>query len=159
MTLPVELRAINGGLNVIALRGFIAAGKQKDYFTAGLREVNPISGTVVDTQFRNALTNRFAITEIAAFDTLQPYYDTCLRIAIAQTVEPSPVFGCCADCIHGYCSSKATYVKWVNFVSFIPPFETHAMARVVRINRLLKSEITENEKQCRLGRAKRSPTR
>jgi len=59
-------------LTDIAALGALLAAYEQDYnHSSFMTEINPITGTMMDSQLVNSLTNRAVISEIPIFDPVQ----------------------------------------------------------------------------------------
>ena len=50
---------------------FVSTKQQQDNFRTIFGEINPVSRAKIDFELSNALTNRFTISEISLFQTVQ----------------------------------------------------------------------------------------
>src|SRR5437016_2727313 len=50
--------------------------------------IDAIAGPDMDAQFEDAFAHRFAVPEVAERQMVEPHPDACLRLQIAQAVQP-----------------------------------------------------------------------
>ena len=73
----------------ISLLRVFGTTAQKEYDAIPtLAEIDPITGTIVDTQFANTITEGTAITEVSQAQTIQPDANTGSSFYIFQATEP-----------------------------------------------------------------------
>jgi hypothetical protein len=75
--------------DVPLLRALVAAGEQDDERLAPLNEINPISGTVIDPQLRDAMANRPYVARIAKLQAIDAHLDATTCFSVAQAGKPA----------------------------------------------------------------------
>ncbi len=53
-----------------------------------LFEIHPVTGTLIDTQLRNTLTDRLNVARVAQAESFDPRLDARPRLQISQAIEP-----------------------------------------------------------------------
>ena len=76
------------GLDVLDLRAFVATAEQDDDRIAALLEIYPISGTVVDAQLTDPLSDRFRVADMAVSQPSQTQRDHCASSLILEIHTP-----------------------------------------------------------------------
>lgn len=82
------LREPHGGLDIFRLGAFVTASQQDYHFLSSLYKIHPITGAVIDPQFRNAFTDWPDIPWISGRQPFYSYKNTCARLYVAQTIKP-----------------------------------------------------------------------
>lgn len=78
-----------GLLDVSVLGGLVTTTKQDDQHFAARHVINPLAGSIVDTQFRYAAAYWFHVTGVPHGQTVQPCGDTHYRTSIPQASQPA----------------------------------------------------------------------
>jgi len=81
-----------GRFNVSLSRSLIAADEQDHYRVANLFQVNAVTWTVVDTQFRDTFTHGSDVTEISKRQAAQSNKNPRAGLAVTKLREPAGVF-------------------------------------------------------------------
>jgi len=86
---PLEIgQVIDGLVDVGVLGPLITAAKQQDNLEANHAEIDAIPRTVVYPQFRNAVPQRLAVTEVPGLESGHPGDDPRLRPHVSEVVQP-----------------------------------------------------------------------
>jgi hypothetical protein len=80
------------GLDVSVLGVFVSAGEQDYQRLPSLRKVNPIAGTAVDPQLRNAFSNRLDVAWISERKAADANVDPRSGASITQFRKPLAIF-------------------------------------------------------------------
>jgi hypothetical protein len=88
--------------NIRLLGGLVPAAKQDNDFLSGVLEINPVSGTVMDTHFGDTLTGRLNIPGVPFGKPVNPPDNPKPGAAVAQFVKPSVKFVRPLYSLHGY---------------------------------------------------------
>jgi len=70
------------------LGALVTAGQQNDQLSPSLFEIHPVTGAIVDSQFRDTFTNGFNISGVSSSKSLDPCLDARSRLQVMQAVEP-----------------------------------------------------------------------
>jgi len=76
------------GFDVGRLRALVTACQQNHYFAPVSFEIHPITGSIIDPQFGDALANRLDIPGVTCAEALDPDLNPCPRTNVAQPVKP-----------------------------------------------------------------------
>jgi hypothetical protein len=71
------------------LGALVTTGQEDNQLSPALFVIHPVTGTVIDSQFRNTLANGFDIARMSKGKMLDPCLDTRPRLKIAQAIEPA----------------------------------------------------------------------
>lgn len=82
------LGQFQSGLDILLLRGFVAANQQQYQFGAALRKVHPVAGAEVDLHFNDATGKHAVLPGVAMSEAKNPQVDAPLGLPIAQGLEP-----------------------------------------------------------------------
>jgi hypothetical protein len=83
-------RYLLGGFYIPALGRLAAAAKQDHNFVTLPGEVYPVAGAVIDTQLRDAVSNRLGVAKMTDGDTADTGIDDLFRLPVFK--RPYPVF-------------------------------------------------------------------
>jgi len=75
-------------LDVGRLRALVTAGQQNHHFAPVSCELHPVTGSIIDPQFGDALANRLDIPGVTGGEALDPDLNPCPRTNVAQLVKP-----------------------------------------------------------------------
>jgi hypothetical protein len=78
----------SGLLYIFVLSGLVAAAKQDDDFFSGIFVIHPVTGTVVNAHFRDALSGWLYITRVPLLEPLNPGVDAVSGPLIPQVPNP-----------------------------------------------------------------------
>ncbi len=95
------MRQFKGFLNIMILSPLIPSSKQDNNGVSVFREIDSISGTIINPQFRYALADRLNIPWIAQRQTTDMHVNTDLCQPVAQTVKPLGIYVGLAYLDHG----------------------------------------------------------
>ena len=76
------------GLDVFGLGAFFTTRQEDDQLPPTLLEIHPITGAVVNPQFRHAFADRFNVAWIVGGEALDSGLDTRSCLNVAQDVKP-----------------------------------------------------------------------
>jgi len=79
---------------------FVSACEQDYQRPSSPQKIDPVAGTVIDPQFRDAFSNRFYIARVAKRKAADTHVNTCPDSSIAQFGEPLPIYVGLADLYH-----------------------------------------------------------
>jgi hypothetical protein len=99
-------RQVQRYLDVSFLGSLIATGEQDHKRLSALNEIDSVPRTIVDTQFRDALSHRFHIAGVAQRQAADARINMSPRLSIFQPLEPFGIFISLPDFYHG---SKVSY--------------------------------------------------
>ena len=75
-------------LDVGGLCALVTARQQNHYFAPVFFELRPVTGSIIDPQFGDALANRLDIPGVTCGEALDPDLNPCPCTNVAQTVKP-----------------------------------------------------------------------
>jgi hypothetical protein len=70
------------------LGALVSTSQQNDQFSPSLLKIHPITGTIVDSQFRDTFTNWLNISGVSNSKPLDPCLDARSRLQVRQIVKP-----------------------------------------------------------------------
>lgn len=68
--------------DVALLTRLIATGEHNDNYISSAREIEPVTRTYIDAQFRHLSADGFPVTQVAEFDLSKTRGDACLGSTI-----------------------------------------------------------------------------
>lgn len=77
-----------GGFDIAGLSAFVATGQQDDQLLATLDEIHPVSGPVIDPQFRDAFGNWLDVARITRREPFDPDQNARPCADVPQAVKP-----------------------------------------------------------------------
>lgn len=79
---------MQGGVDVPGLGAFVAARQKNDELAPALLEIHPITGAVVDPQFRDAFADWLDVAGVSSGEPFDSCLDSRSRLDVAQAIEP-----------------------------------------------------------------------
>ncbi len=105
------MREAQGGLDVLGLGALITASQQDDQLLPPPLEIHPVTGAIVDSQFRHTFPDWLDIARVSGSKALDPGLNARSGLDVAQAVEPLSKYVGLRISIIGYSSQVATYCQ------------------------------------------------
>lgn len=79
---------MGGVFDIRVLTPLVAAGKQQNHLAPDTCVIDSVSGSIIDAQFPNSATQRFAVAELARCQSTNSRGNTRLCLTVAQIFHP-----------------------------------------------------------------------